>query len=495
MGTSGLHRAANNQAGGADGYHRNVRQPGREHRHHAASGNEDSVTTQPRPVQAFTVTNRTVLAIAVPMTLAYLTTPLLGLTDTAIIGQYGDAALLGGLAAGALVFDFVFSTLNFLRSGTTGLVAQAYGAGDMSEEQAVFWRAFLIALVLGLAVAALAPLIATGGIRFLGAEAEVNRALDTYVRIRLLGAPFTLINYAILGYLLGRGEGRTALGLQILLNGTNIVFSLYLGLHLGWNVAGVAWGTVCGELIAMLAGMAIVLSRFRAGPRVGMARIADMPAIGRMMTLNRDIMIRSFALLATFALFARQGAQFGTVTLAANAVLMNFFMATAFFLDGFATAAEQLAGRAVGAGDRIAFRRAVRLCALWGFVLSGIATAALLIWGGDLIAFLTTAEDVRELASAFLPWAAFTAMSAVLAFEMDGVFIGATWSGDMRNTMLLSLAAFAATMVALTPLFGNHGLWAALHIFLLMRGLGLAAMLPRRERATFAPGPAVSETA
>jgi Na+-driven multidrug efflux pump len=241
--------------------------------------------------------------------------------------------------------------------------------------------------------------------------------------------------------------------------------------------------------------MAIVLSRFRAGPRVGMARIADMPAIGRMMTLNRDIMIRSFALLATFALFARQGAQFGTVTLAANAVLMNFFMATAFFLDGFATAAEQLAGRAVGAGDRIAFRRAVRLCALWGFVLSGIATAALLIWGGGLIAFLTTAEDVRELASAFLPWAAFTAMSAVLAFEMDGVFIGATWSGDMRNTMLLSLAAFAATMVALTPLFGNHGLWAALHIFLLMRGLGLAAMLPRRERATFAPGPAVSETA
>lgn len=451
------------------------------------------MNTRPKLAQAFTVSNRTVLAIAVPMTLAYMTTPLLGLADTAIIGQYGDAAMLGGLAAGALVFDFVFSTLSFLRSGTTGLVAQALGAGDSGEEQAVFWRAFLIALVLGLAVALLAPLIAMGGISFLGAEPEVNRALDTYVRIRLLGAPFTLINYAILGYLLGRGDGKTALALQFLLNGTNIAFSLVLGLHLGWNVAGVAWGTVGGELTAMLAGMAIVLSRFRTGPRVGLARIADMPAIGRMMSLNRDIMIRSFALIATFALFTRQGAQFGTVTLAANAVLMNFFMATAFFLDGFATAAEQLAGRAVGAGDRIAFRRTVRLCALWGFVLSGIATAALLGWGGDLIAFLTTAEDVRELAATFLPWAAFTAMSAVLAFEMDGVFIGATWSADMRNTMLLSLAAFAATMMALTPLLGNHGLWLALHIFLLLRGIGLAAMLPRRERATFAPGPASSE--
>lgn len=443
-----------------------------------------------RPARGFTVSNRTVLAIAVPMTLAYMTTPLLGLADTAIIGQYGDAALLGGLAAGALVFNVVFTTLNFLRSGTTGLVAQAFGAGDAGEEQAVFWRAFLIALGLGLLIAIMAPLVAAGGIGFLGAEPAVNRALDTYVRIRLLGAPAALINYALLGYLLGRGEGKAALGLQILLNGTNIAFSLYLGLHLGWNVAGVAWGTVGGELAAMLAGMAIVLSRFRTGPRIDLARIADMASVGRMLSLNRDIMIRSFALLATFALFARQGAQFGTVTLAANAVLMNFFMATAFFLDGFATAAEQLAGRAVGARDRNAFRRTVRLCAVWGFVLAGVATAALLAWGGGLIAFLTTAEDVRAMATAFLPWAAFTAVSAVLAFEMDGVFIGATWSTDMRNIMLLALAAFAAAMTVLTPLLGNHGLWIALHIFLLMRGLGLAAMLPRRERATFAPGPA-----
>jgi len=440
------------------------------------------------PAETFIVSNRTVLAIAVPMTLAYMTTPLLGLTDTAIIGQYGNAALLGGLAAGALVIDVVFTTMNFLRSGTTGLVAQAFGAADRGEEQAVFWRAFFIAVMIGLAITVLAPLIAAGGIRFLDAEPQVSSALETYVRIRLVGAPFALINYAVLGYLLGRGEGRTALGLQILLNGTHVIFSLVLGLYLGWNVAGIAWGTVGGELTAVLAGMAIVLARFRRQDRISLSRIADIAAITRMLSLNRDIMIRSFALLATFALFARQGAQFGTVTLAANAVLMNFFLTTSFFLDGFATAAEQLTGRAVGARDRNAFRLAVKLCAIWGFVLSGVATAALYIWGNDLVALLTTAEDVREIASAFLPWAAFTAMSAVLAFELDGVFIGATWSADMRNTMLLSLAAFAAAMFVLTPFFGNHGLWMALHLFLLMRGVGLLAMLPRRERATFASG-------
>lgn len=440
---------------------------------------------EPAP-KPFEVSHRVVLMIAVPMTLAYLTTPLLGIVDTAVVGQFGDAALLGGLAAGTLVFDVVFTTLNFLRSGTTGLVAQAFGRGDVVEEQAVFWRSWLIALAAGLVLAAAAPLVAAAGIWFIDAEPRVDQALDTYVRIRLLGAPFSLVNYVILGYILGRGEGRLALFLQIVLNSVNIALSILLGLRLGWGVAGVAWGTVAGELIAMLLGMAIVLRRFRAQPGLTRRRLLRMDAFMRMLSLNRDIMIRSFSLLAAFALFARQGAGFGTVTLAANAVLMNFFMAAAFFLDGFAAAAEQLAGRAVGARYEPAFRRAVRLCALWGFAMAGVATAVLLIWGGAVIDAITTAADVRATATVFLPWAAFTALTAVLAFELDGVFIGATWSRDLRNMMLVSLAVFVAALLVLTPAFGNHGLWAALHVFLVARGLGLLAVLPGRTRATFA---------
>ncbi len=439
----------------------------------------------PADARSFVVTNRSVLAIAVPMTLAYLTTPLLGLVDTAVVGQFGDAALLGGLAAGALIFDVVFTSFNFLRSGTTGLVAQAFGRGDALEEQAVFWRAVLIAVVAGVIFAALSPLVAIGGQWFMDAGPRVSEAMSVYIRIRLLAAPFSLINYAILGYVLGRGEGGLGLMLQLVLNGINITLCFLLGLKLGWGVAGVAWATVTGEFLAMLLGLAIVVRRFRATPSLPRHRLLDMAAFLRMLSLNRDIMIRSFSLLAAFALFTRQGAQFGTVTLAANAVLMNFFLVAGYFLDGFATAAEQLAGRAVGARAEEPFRRAVRLTLFWGVGLAGAATVVLLFGGADLVAVVTTSQDVRSVADIYLPWAAFTALSGVLAFQMDGVFIGATWSRDMRNMMLLSFLVFAVALLTLAPAFGNHGLWAALHIFLLARGFSLLAILRLRVRTAF----------
>lgn len=426
-----------------------------------------------------------VLAIAVPMTLAYLTTPLMGLVGTAVVGQFGDAALIGGLAAGAIVFDVVFATFNFLRSGTTGLVAQAFGRGDPAEEQATFWRALALALVAGAMLTLLAPVFVAGGIWFLDAEPRVNAALETYVLIRLIGAPLALGNYVVLGYILGRGEAALGLALQIVLNGTNVALCFYLGLDLGWQIEGVAWAAVLAELLALLVGLGLLLPRFHRKGWVSLARVAHLPDFLKMMSLNRDIMIRSFSLLAAFAFFAREGAQFGTLTLAANAVLMNFFLVAGYFLDGFATAAEQLAGRAIGAHDRRAFSQAVRLCAVWGFGLALVTTGTLLVFGESFVALVTTAPDVRAAAAIYLPWAAFTAVSGVLAFEMDGVFIGATWSRDMRNMMLLSFAVFLVAVLTLGGLFGNHGLWAALHLFLIVRGLSLLAVLPRRVRETF----------
>jgi putative MATE family efflux protein len=440
----------------------------------------------PAASRHFVVTNRMVLAIAVPMTLAYLTTPLIGVVGTAVVGQFGDAALIGGLAAGAIVFDVVFATFNFLRSGTTGLVAQAFGRGDRDEEQAIFWRALALGLLSGVMLALLAPLFVTAGVWFLDAEPAVNAALESYVLIRFLGAPLALGNYVVLGYVLGRGEATLGLVLQIILNGTNIALSFHFGLDLGWQIEGVAWAAVFAELVALVVGLVMLAARFRRRGWVSVARVADLPAFLAMLSLNRDIMIRSFSLLAAFALFARQGAQFGTLTLAANAVLMNFFLIAGYFLDGFATAAEQLAGRAIGARDRLAFSRAVRLSAVWGFGLAFVTTAVLLLFGGAFIAIVTTAPDVRSVAATYLPWAAFTAVSGVLAFEMDGVFIGATWSRDMRNMMVLSFAVFFAALMTLGAAFGNHGLWAALHLFLLVRGLSLLAVLPRRARTTFA---------
>lgn len=446
----------------------------------------DQLSSQKSAISPFEVTNRGVFAIAVPMTLAYLTTPLLGIIDTAVVGQLGDAALLGGLAAGAIVFDVVFNTFNALRSSTTGLVAQAFGRDDATEEQAVLLRSLAAATLIGFALILLASVVASLGAWFINPEPRVADAMIAYIGIRMLAAPLTLINFSILGYVLGRGEGGLGLLLQVLLNGTNIVLSILLGLKLGWGLEGVAWGTVGGELAGAAAGFVILARRFRASARPDLARVFNLQAMMRMIMLNGDIMIRSFSLLAAFALFTRQGAQLGTVTLAANAVLMNFFLISGYFLDGLATAAEQLAGRAVGARYQPAFRRAVWLTAAWGFGLALLASLVFLAFGDSFIHLVTTATGVREAASAFLPWAAFTAVSGVLAFQMDGVFIGATWSRDMRNMMLLSLAVFMLWLVAVGESLGNYGLWAALHIFLIMRGLSLMAILPTRMRETFA---------
>ncbi len=439
------------------------------------------------PVQRpFTVSHKLVLSIALPMTLAYLTTPLLGLVDTAVVGRLGDPALLGGLAVGAVIFDLVFTTFNFLRAATTGLVAQAFGRDDAKEEQAVFWRSLLIGLACGSVLVFLTPLIAWVGIWAMAPGEQVGAATKTYVMIRMVSAPAGLANYAILGYLLGRGQALSGLLLQSLINGINIALSIYLGLILEWGIAGVAWATVTGEAIGAVAGFAYVFLRFDRRVQPSWQRILERAALVRLMSLNRDIMIRSLALLIAFAFFVRQGAQFGAVTLAANAVLLNFFMVAGYYLDGFATAAEQLAGRAIGARYRPAFDRAVRLTIVWGTALAALTSAFFLIFGAAVVDVLTTSEAVRAEARIFIVWAAMTALAGVLAFQMDGVFIGATWSRDMRNMMLLSLALFVTLVLLLVPLIGNHALWLALLVFLGARGVLLYALLGRRADTTFA---------
>lgn len=434
----------------------------------------------------FLVTNRLILSIAIPMTLGFLTTPLLGLVDTAVVGRLGQATLLAGLAVGAILFDLIFTTFNFLRASTTGLVAQAFGRGDKAEEQAVFWRSLVIAVVSGIVIVLVSPLVLSVGLWLLAPGPDVAEVTRTYFLYRILSGPFALANYAILGYVLGRGQGTTGLLLQTLINGVNIVLSIFLGLHLGWGVMGVALATVTGETIGAIVGFVIVRSRFDRAIAPPWGQIFSMARLKPLFGLNRDIMIRSFVLLAAFTLMTRIGTGFGPVTLAANAVLMSIFLLAGYYLDGLANAAEQLTGRAIGARFRPAFDRALKMTATWSLALAAMTTLAFFIVGDRLIDTLTTAADVRAVAYEYMPWAAITAVTGALAFLMDGVFIGATWSRDMRNMMLLAFAGYVAALSALVPLFGNHGLWAGLNLFLLFRGIFLLALVPRRARASFA---------
>ena len=436
-------------------------------------------------VRPFEVTHRSVLAIAVPMTLAHLSTPLVGLVDTGVIGQLGDAALIGGIAVGAVVFDIIFTTLNFLRMGTTGLVAQAHGAADEQEIQAVFYRSILVAVVLGLLVLAASPLLIAVALWMIGGSDAVQEATRTYFAVRVLATPLTLVNYVILGRLIGVGRAGLALLAQIVLNGVNIAMSAVLVLGLDYGIEGVAWASVAAELTAVVFGLAVIGWLSKGANRPNWSLILERSALVKMFVVNRDIMIRSFLLLIAFGFFTRQSASGGDVVLAANQVLMNLFFVGAFFLDGTAAAAEQLAGRSVGARYRPAFDRSLKLTIGWGFAISGVLFAVFFAAGPTIIDLMTTNGEVRETARIYLLFAALTPVAGTLAFQMDGVFIGATWTAAMRNMMILSLAVYLAVWWVLNGILGITGLWIALLVFLGARGVLLLWQTPRRASAVF----------
>lgn len=435
-------------------------------------------------VRPVTVTHRVVLGIAVPMTLAHLSTPLLGLADATVIGQLGDAALLGAVAVAAVLFDFLFWGFGFLRMGTAGLTAQALGADDAVEQRAVFLRALIMAGTLGVALIALQVPIAHLAIPLFDASPAVATAAEQYFHIRIWSAPFAFANYAILGWLIGMGRTVTGLVLQIGVNLANIVLNIVLALGLSMGIAGVALGTVIAEAAGAVVGILVVAAHFGGRFGISRARLFDRHAFLRMIALNRDIMIRTFALLVAFAFFTRQGAQAGDVTLAANAILNNLFLVGGYFLDGIATAAEQLGGRAVGAKNAPAFRRAVSLSLHWGFGLGAAMSLILFAAGGFIIDFMTTNEAVRATARIYLIYAALTPLAGAHAFTFDGVFVGATWNRAMRDLMLAALALFFVVWWLTTPL-GNHGLWLSLIAFLLLRGGGQALAYPILRRRTF----------
>lgn len=444
-------------------------------------------TIAPAPAETtdFQVTHRSVFAIAVPMTLAFLSTPLVGLADTWTIGQLGDAALIGAIAVGGIIFDILFTTMNFLRSGTTGLVAQAYGAGRKREEVAILLRALILAVGIGLVAVLLQTPLLQASLWFIGGTQRVQEAVVVYFSVRVLAAPLTLSNYAILGYFLGRGEAMTGLAIQTVLNLTNIALNILFVLVFDWGVAGVAFASVLGEAVALALGLVLLFVKLRKAPRPSRSEIFNRAELMRMMGVNRDIMIRSFALLFAFATFTRLSAQQGETMLAANAILEKYFLLAGYFLDGMATAAEQLVGRAVGARRRNPFIRAVELSAFWSALLAGLATLFFLAAGGPILDAMTPAQEVRDLGREFLIFAALTPIVGAGAFLMDGVYIGATWSRDMRTMMLISLAAFLIAAYTLTPWLGNSGLWISLLLFLGLRGITLGAILPKRIRETF----------
>lgn len=431
------------------------------------------------------VTSRRFLVIALPATLAQMTTPVLGLVATGAIGRLGDAALLGAVAVGALLFDFVFWIFGSIRMGTAGLTAQALGRGDTVELRAVLLRSLLIALVVGLALIALHLPLAHLAFLAMGASENVHEAAALYFSVRILSAPFAIGNFALLGWLVGIARTDIGLGLQILIAAVNAVATLLLVLHWDFGIAGAAAANVLAEAVGTLAGLAAAARLIGSSWRLPWRTVLDRARLVETVAVNGDIMIRTALIMSVLLFFTAQGARQDDVTLAANAVLYNIVMVTAFFLDGFSTAAEQICGQSIGAKDRPGFRRAVRLVLLWGFGFAAPATGLLIVGGGALIDLLAANEQVREVGRAFLPLAALTPLLGVAAFAYDGIYAGSTWARDMRNLMFPAVALFFLAWWLTLPL-GNEGLWIAYLAFMAGRGVFLALRLPALERRSFA---------
>jgi MATE family multidrug resistance protein len=435
--------------------------------------------------QRLDISHYRILALALPMTLSHVTTPLLGLVDATVIGRLGEAHLLGAVALGAVIFDFVFWSFGSLRMATAGLTAQATGAGNRHEVDVTLARAFLVAAITGLLLILLQWPIAAMAFSMAGASEAVTEALSTYFFIRIWAAPFTLANYVILGSTLGRGRTDLGLLLQVAINVANIVLTMALVLGLDLGIAGAAIGTALAEVLGVGLGI-LVLRRLGSNPlAVTWAEVLNRTAMLQTLAMNRDIMIRNVALILAFSIFSAMGARSGDVTLAANAVLYNMFLIGGYFLDGFATAAETLCGQSIGARDERSFRRAINLSLGWSLGFGLAVSALFLIAGGPFIDFVSTNPDVRAYARDYLVFAALTPLMGAAAFAFDGIYTGATWTRSMRDLMVIAFLVYASILLAAGDL-GNTALWIALLVFLSARGLGQFLLYPRLARKTFA---------
>ena len=442
------------------------------------------------PDAALPLSHARVLRIAGPIVLSNATVPILGAVDTGVVGQLGQAAPIGAVGLGAVILTAIYWVFGFLRMGTTGLAAQALGRGDEAEAAALLSRAMLVAGAAGLGIVALQVPIFAGAFALAPASAEVEGLARDYMAIRVWSAPAIVALYGVTGWLIARERTGAVLVLQLWMNGLNIGLDLLFVLSFGWGVEGVAAATFLAEWSGLALGLWLCRSAFAGGAWRDWARVLDPMRLRHMASVNGDILIRSLFLQAAFVAFLFLASDLGDVTLAANQVLIQFLEITAFALDGFAFAAEALVGQAFGAATVPRLRRAAVLCSGWG-AAAAVLLAVAFAWGGPSLVDLMVgsgeapeeAEAIRGAARLYLPWVVAAPLVGLASWMLDGIFIGATRTRDMRNMMLISFAVYAQAVAILLPIHGNHGLWAAMLIFFVVRAVTLGARYPALERA------------
>ena len=439
------------------------------------------------PVEPKAITHRRVLAIAGPIVLSNATVPILGAVDTGVVGQLGEAAPIGAVGIGAVILTSVYWMFGFLRMGTTGLTSQALGSRNQSEVVALLTRALILGLGAGAFFILIQIPLFAGAFLLSPASAEVEALAADYMEIRIWSAPAMISLYGITGWLIAQERTRAVLVIQLLMNGMNILLDLLFVLEFGWGVRGVAVATFLSEWSGFALGVWLCRGAFATPAWKDWPRIFDRVRLINMARVNSDIMLRSFLLQAIFVSFLFWGGDFGDVPLAANQVLLQFLYITSYALDGFAFGAEALVGQALGARRREALRRSAYLTGLWGWGVGAGLALAFALFGPLVIDLMATAPEVQAEARRFLPWLVAAPLVGAPAWMLDGIFIGATRSRDMRNMMIVSAAGYFAAVMPLMALLANHGLWAALLLSFTLRGITHGSRYPALEAEADTP--------
>ncbi|MED4760736.1 MATE family efflux transporter [Priestia megaterium] len=427
--------------------------------------------------------HRTYLTLAIPLTISTMTTPLLGAVDTAVVGQLSAPAYIAGVAVGTLIFNTLYWVFGFLRVSTSAFAAQANGASDPDQGVLALSRPFLLALIVGMLFILLQWPIEHAALLVISPDADVSRFAVEYFRIRIWGAPFILMNYVILGWLMGMAKIKESLCLQILTNVLNMLLAILFVHVFSFDVQGVATATLIAEVTAFILGLFIILkvSPFK-WKMPSIQALIDTNSTKRMFNVNKDLFIRTICLLVVINMFTAKGASFGTEFLAANAVLFQIHYIMAYFFDGFANASSILVGKAVGSNDKELFKKTLTLSRQWSIITAVIIASLYALFQKQVVGLFTNLPDVIELSLTYGVWLIIYPFVACFGLVLYGVFTGATEIAPVRNSMIYAMVVYIIIQITATPIWHNHGLWLAFITYTIGRSGFLVMYTPRLNK-------------
>lgn len=419
--------------------------------------------------------NKQILRLALPSILANITIPLVGLVDTAIVGHISDAAAIGGIAIGTMLFDLLYWNFGFLRISTSGLTAQALGAGRLDECRKVLTQSLTIALLAAILILAVQWLFVTAVLAVVPCSAEVASVARNYFFVRIWAAPATLMLMAFKGWFIGMQDTKSPMAVDILVNVVNMAASYYLAVHTPMGVVGVAQGTLLAQYCGLLLALGIMFFKYRI-VHISIFEMIDAmrgPDRTRLMKLNGNLFIRSLCFMVVYVGFTSLASQYGDTQLAVSSILMKLFMFFSFFVDGFAYAGEALVGKAIG--EKKDIRLIVRLLFNWTIGVGLLFTLIYALWGMETIGLLTDDTSVRLAAKPYLGWLIAMPLISTLAFMWDGIYVGATAGIPIRNSMIWAAVAFVVGYLATFHLCGPQALYIAYFAHLIARVVYLSA--------------------